>query len=328
MKLLFLLFLLTFSVHSFSNDNPAIAKAEYVGDLTWEYKNYRIRQGDITNTKKHWIFKTVNPVWGYLSISYIIPPKNEEFEITTRDFNKKEKKDTSSVSGWYNKSKSKPFATSTKHALKILKEEELLTFYVVNWEKTKEYKEWESQVAKNKVAWDKYNQLSNREKRAVKNPEYRHRLDKSKPIQFRYVIKETFKIIIPVTEKSERDYWAKTEKVKNQENLKNFGYFILILVILYVVWFILKISYRATKRTASKIGKGYGNLKDKQYKNKVRKLAEVTAMTEIIKEEIKSSTPDELSQLKKQIAEAIESGDNEKADSLLNIAERLKKLND
>ena len=328
MKLLFLLFFLTFSFSSFSNDNPAIAKAEYVGDLTWEYKNYRIRQGDITNTKKHWIFKTVNPIWGYLNISYIIPPKNEEFEITTRDFSKKAKKKNSSYSSWYNKSRSKPFLTSSKPALEILKEEKLLTFYLVNWEKTDEYKSWESKVAKNKLAWGKYNKLSKWEKRAVKQPEYEHFLKSMKPKEFRYVTKETVKIIIPVTEKSERDYWAKTEKIKNQENLKNFGYFILILVILFVVWFILKISYRATKRTASKIGKGYGNLKDKQYKKKVRKLAEVTAMTEIIREEIKSSTPDELSQLKKQIAEAIESGDNEKADSLLNIAERLKKLND
>jgi len=110
-------------------------------------------------------------------------------------------------------------------------------------------------------------------------------------------------------------------------------------IAIFLVWFILKKSYGATKKiaskvgekyrkTASKVGKEYSDIKDKQAEKKVRELAEVTAMTEIIKEEIKNSTPKELSQLKNQIAEAIENGDNEKAYSLLNIAERLKKLDD
>lgn len=327
MKLLFLLFFFTFSVSSFSNDNPAIAKAEYVGDLTWEYGNYRIKQQNIIKTKKQWIFETVSPVWGGLYISFKTPLENEELEITTKDINKNEKK-SSSFDRWNNKSNHKPFLYSFNSAKEALEDKKVLTFYLVSWEKSAEYKKWEAKTEKNKIAWDRYNKLSYRDKIEAKRPKQKLYSNTLKPNQFEYVIKDTIKVIIPATEKSEDDYFSKFDKVESQKNLANAGYFFLILFALVVVWFILKVSYRATKRTASKIGKGYGNLKDKQYKNKVRKLAEVTAMTEIIKGEIKSSTPDELSQLKKQIAEAIESGDNEKADSLLNIAERLKKLND
>lgn len=326
MKLLFLLFFLTFSVSCFSNDNPELAKAEYVGDLTWEYKNFKIKRQNLIKTEKTWIFESVTPIWGGLNISFISSSENEKFEISTKNFDNKEKK--SNTISFGKNTNYKPFLFSSPPAFAILKEKKPLIFYLVNWENTKEYDAWKKKITENKLAWDKYDQLSNAEKRATKAPKQKHWLKLNMPTQFHYVVKETFKIIIPETEESENDYWEKVEKMESKARLVKVGYFVLILVVIFVVWFILKMSYRATKTAVSKVGEGCNNLKDKQYKKKVRKLAEVTAMTEIIKEEIKSSTPDELSQLKKQIAEAIESGDNEKADSLLNIAERLKKLND
>ena len=170
MKLLLSLLLLFFSVVSFSEEGSEIGKAKYVGDLTWEYKNFRIKQRNITKTEKSWVFENVSAVWGQLHISYIAAPENEDFEISTKDFSENTKEEKTYQSNRFNQNNHKPFIFSTKSAVEILKEEKLLTFYIVKWQKTPEYKEWEKKVTENNAAWDEYNKLSIYQRRNAKAP--------------------------------------------------------------------------------------------------------------------------------------------------------------
>ena len=297
-------------------------EATYIGNLQWEADNLIISQESITRKEENGPFVTIDSVWGNLRISdqETNNSKQSELFLTTTDVRQKKSTKTG-----YNPSRL-PNLWKSKAAFKILEGTSPLKVYYVKKQKTKEMNEWELATKKYKEAKERYNKLSSKDKFKAVSPKYVYTFKPSQEYRYEYSVIKEYHINFKKNEEHELDYWSVVDSEKQKANARNIFIVVGAILFLWFSWFLIKkikLVISKTKRNASAKLK---SIKYKRHQSKVRTIAEATAISETVKHELKNSEPNELVQLKNQIAEAIEVGNYEEADTLLKLAERLKKL--
>jgi len=304
---------------------PSIASAEvikkdahYEGNLTWVADELKIQQTNITKSTKSGPFEQVKSVWGTLRISFNKKSDNSGFLITTTDV--REIKKTSNI---YDSS-SLPMLWKSTAAYEIVDGSNPLIVFFVEKQQSKEFTDWQKKSEEYKKKRDRYNQLSYKEKLKVSSPKPFFQFKPSQ--QYEYKVVKEYHINLERSDKQEKEYWSVIDAEKSRANLNNMFIIVGAAALLWLVWFIVKKIRIGLLTAKRKTSDKFQAMKENKRKAEVRKIAEVAAITETVKSELNKTEAKELIQLREQIAEAIESGDYDKADSLLKLAERLKSL--
>lgn len=297
-------------------------EATYIGNLQWEADNLIISQESIIRKEEKGPFVTVDPVWGKLRISdqEINQSKQSEIFITTTDVRQNNSEGAGYDPSWL------PSLWESKAAFEILKGEDQLEVYYLKKQKKKEMIQWELLTKKNKETRERYNKLSSKEKLEAALPKYAYTLKPTRKHRYEYSVIKEYRIIFSINEEHELDYWSIVDSEKQAANTRNLFIVMGGALLLWLSWFFIIKMKLAVSKVKKNVTTKLRNIKHNRHLSKVRTIAEATAISETVKNELKISEPSELVQLKDQIAEAIENGNYGEADTLLKLAERLKKL--
>ena len=325
------------SANASSASKEAI-EAEYIGDLEWKAQDFLIRHIDTYIEEETGPFKTINSVWGSLKVLNLKALEGEDLRITTTNVDEINKahneRGESNKPNWYKQyafeRSLNPYLSDTFPAKSILEDGELLKLYLVKKTISPEYKKWKADNNKYEKELKKYNSLSAYQKQITSAPIFSFwKEPERKEI---YTVIKTISLNIPATDQWEDDYWELIESIKLNANAGNIGWGIAGVLVLIFIWLVLRAIIRGTKKLTvsahDKVKKTVQEIKVERHKADVRKLAEAAAISEVVKREVQESSPDEINQIRKKIAEAIESGDDERAETLLKMAERMKRLDE
>lgn len=307
----FLLIFIFFSLKA--NSNIIKIEAEYKGELTWSAGEISIHQVGVTNINKIGPFVSVDREWGRLVVSLINESKQNASIITTTNVKS---------GGSFN------YLSKYREAYPIINANKPLVVYSVIHQQTPEYKKWE--IKKKKAEEELENWRSLQLKHSINASYPGYFMDPEPYPKYEYKILKEYHINIPSSELQSEDYWLLVDYVKKEAFFKNFIIAVGILVglglVVYFTWYVFKKLKSGLYTLKYKAASKFEEKKKEKHQKEIRKIAEATAISETIKNEMKNTEGKDLQQLKVQIAESIEAGDYEKADSLLKIAERLKKL--
>ena len=307
----FLFIFIFFSLKA--NSNIIKIEAEYKGELTWTAGEITIHQSYVTDIKKIGPFDSVDRKWGRLVVSLQNKSEHTGPKITTTN-----------VKGERNFN----YLSNYREAYPVINADKPLVVYSVIRQQTPEYKRWEIKKKRAEEKLENYNKLPLNQRINTSYPFYY--IDSEPYPQYAYKILNEYHINIPSSEQQNKDYWQLVDNVKKEAFFKNFLFAVGILIglglVVYLAWYLFKKLKNGLYTLKYKAASKFAEKKKEKHQKAIRKIAEATAISETIKNEMKNTEGNDLQQLKVQIAESIEAGNYEKADSLLKIAERLKKL--
>lgn len=307
----FLLIFIFFSLKA--NSNIIKIEAEYKGELTWTAGEMTIHQVNVTNINKIGPFDSVDREWGRLVVNLLNESKQDVPIITTTN-----------VEG----EGSVNYLSKYREAYPIINANKPLVVYSVIHQQTPKYKRWEIKKKRAEEELENWRSLQLKHNINASYPGYF--MDPEPYPQYEYKILNEYHINIPSSEQQNKDYWQLVDNVKKEAFFKNFLFAVGILIglglVVYLAWYLFKKLKNGLYTLKYKAASKFAEKKKEKHQKAIRKIAEATAISETIKNEMKNTEGNDLQQLKVQIAESIEAGNYEKADSLLKIAERLKKL--
>lgn len=320
-----LAYTITFIICNLSFAEPIFQKSEYIGNLKWKSGNILIENTSVFYESENGGFYSVDQYSGKLIISTTKPLKDNYFIATNNivdDIRKNNNRYTPEISNEIDADD-----VFLKKMLKV---------YIIKKEKSKELLRWEQNYYEYNKASTECLSYQKCDKLLSKNYDIGYILNK--PInEYDYKIIEELNINIEQNDDFKRDLYFLVDGEKAKAQSKNFIYGLQVLAIIILLFFSIKLIWKVTFAAFHKIRKFiYGRKKDvdeklkeyriRKHKEEVMKIAEATIITESIKNEIKDLDSVELSKLKDDIAAAMQSGDYEKVERLLNLAERFKKI--
>ena len=290
-------------------------EASYIGDLVWQVDDLIIRQTDIVNSEEYGPFVKIKTGYGKLRIFYQNDEKQSDLSITTDEGIK------NSID---------PSYTSVVKAYEFLNGSKPLKVYLLKKQMTQKMLELERQV-KNGPRKTNHTGIFDIKEMVVHNMAqvkyFEMKRSGLKPSPYyENVVAREYRITFKWTGEVERDYQNILRPDIKNARIRNFFTVAVSVAFIWLVWFLFKKIKLASSEAVRKSSTKLKEIKDKKYQTEIRKIAEATAISETVKNEMKMSEPEELAQLRTQISVAIEMGDHDKADTLLKLAERLKKL--
>ncbi|KKN43126.1 hypothetical protein LCGC14_0706280 [marine sediment metagenome] len=311
-----IIFVLCSSLSLEANSEIIHKKPIYEGNLTWTVDDITIKRTNITDTKMLGPFELVSPESGKLVVSYD-DNKDSEILVTTTDMKGKD------IYTFYSKGLL-PFLWKAEFKTKVINGEEPMVVYLVKKQIAPEYQRW--QIKTDRAA----EQLSN----YLVSPA--HISGRGSPpdifyapeplLKHKYKIIKEYQIDIGSSESQDNDYRNAVNSERWKSAIKNAFIVLASLVSVFLMWYLFKKLKTALYKVKQKASEKIKSRKSQKEQKEIRKIAKTTAISETIKNEMSKPDNKDLTQLRLKIAESIEAGDHEQVDTLLKLAERLKKL--